>query len=86
MATMSIDINIDNETKAKAQEVFAGLGLDISTAVSLFLQQTASENRTPLCPTSLPKRKNRAKIGGWEGKINVPDNFNDPMEEFEGYM
>ena len=27
-----------------------------------------------------------AKLGGWEGKITVADDFNEPMDEFKEYM
>jgi len=26
------------------------------------------------------------QLGGWEGKIFMSDDFNDPMDEFEEYM
>jgi len=28
-------------------------------------------------------KKKTAKLGGWEGKIYMADDFNEPMEEFE---
>ena len=28
----------------------------------------------------------RAKLGGWEGKILMSDDFNAPMEEFREYV
>jgi len=27
-----------------------------------------------------------AKLGGWEGKISMSDDFNEPMEEFKESM
>jgi hypothetical protein len=30
--------------------------------------------------------KKTAKLGGWEGKITLSDDFNAPMQEFEEYM
>jgi len=26
------------------------------------------------------------KLGGWEGKISISSDFNDPMDEFKEYM
>jgi len=28
----------------------------------------------------------QAKLGGWEGKISMSDDFNEPMEEFKESM
>ena len=41
MAKTSTNISIDTDIKAKAQELFADLGLDLSTAINMFLH---SEN------------------------------------------
>ena len=37
MAKISTSISVDADVKAQAQELFAELGLDLSTAVNLFL-------------------------------------------------
>lgn len=39
MAMSNINIRIDAEKKAKAQELFSSLGMDMSTAINLFIQQ-----------------------------------------------
>lgn len=39
MATAPTQIRIDKETKQQASELFATLGLDMSSAVNLFLRQ-----------------------------------------------
>lgn len=41
------NIYIDPETGAKAQELLADLGLDLSTAVNIFLRQMIRENAIP---------------------------------------
>ena len=38
MAKISTNISIDSETKRQAQALFSELGLDLSTAVNLFLR------------------------------------------------
>ena len=38
MATTNINIRTDSEIKAQAQAIFASLGLDMTTAVNLFLR------------------------------------------------
>ena len=47
MAKTTANISIDSEVKAKAQELFADLGLDLSTAIGLFLRQAIRENAIP---------------------------------------
>lgn len=31
---------------------------------------------------TIPKRK----LGGLEGKVNLPDDFNEPLDDFKDYM
>ena len=41
------NISIDEETKRKAQELFADFGMDLSTAINIFLRQAIRENAIP---------------------------------------
>lgn len=47
MAKVSTSISIDSDVKAKAQELFADFGLDLSTAINIFLRQAIRENGIP---------------------------------------
>lgn len=47
MPKVSTNISIDAETKAKAQELLADLGLDLSTAINVFLRQMVRDNAIP---------------------------------------
>jgi len=47
MAKVSITITIDADVKAKAQELFSDLGIDLSTAINIFLRQSIRENAIP---------------------------------------
>ena len=40
MAMTNINIRIDADKKLKAQELFSSLGLDMTTAINLFIQQS----------------------------------------------
>jgi DNA-damage-inducible protein J len=40
MATANINVRTDAALKAQAQQIFESIGLDLSTAVNLFLRQT----------------------------------------------
>ncbi len=47
MSKVSANISIDSEVKAQAQVLFADLGMDLSTAVNVFLRQAIRENGMP---------------------------------------
>ncbi len=48
MAKVSTNISIDADTKAKAQSLLADFGMDLSTAVNIFLKQMVYENAFPI--------------------------------------
>jgi len=84
MASVNINIRTDAEVKKAAQELFARLGMDMSTAVNIFLRQAIYKNTLPL--EIAPPSVNVAKVGGWEGKIWMSDDFDEPLEDFKEYM
>jgi len=47
MNDTSITIRMNSETKAKAQELFNSLGLDMSTAINMFLNEAIEFNGIP---------------------------------------
>ena len=47
MAMSNINIRIDADKKLKAQELFSSLGLDMSTAINMFIQQAIEFNGIP---------------------------------------
>ena len=85
MATTNINIRVDNEIKTQAQDVFASLGLDMTSAINVFLRQAIREKGIPFAVTCSPSKKAR-QLGGWEGKIWMADDFDAPMEDFEEDM
>jgi len=85
MATTNINIRTDSELKTKAQLILTDLGFDMSTAINVFLNQVVNKQSIPFEISKSPVNNKTAKLGGWEGKISVSDNFNDPMEEFLEY-
>ena len=46
---------------------------------------TDSELKAESYEISKTKPAKQPKFGGWEGKIFMSDDFNEPMEEFEEY-
>ena len=56
MATVPTQIRIDREIKAQATALFFSLGLDMSSAVNLFLRQCVLRRGIPF-PIEMPKDK-----------------------------
>jgi len=91
MAVIDINIRTNSELKTKAQAVLDDLGLDMSTAINDFLEEVVYRKAIPPFGFGKPhihaqNTKKGAKLGGWEGKIVMSDDFNEPMEEFKEYM
>ena len=82
MATTNINIRTDSELKAKSQAVLADLGLDMSTAINMFLTQVVYKQAIPFDIVKPSGKTKTSKLGGWEGKITMSSDFNEPMEEF----
>jgi DNA-damage-inducible protein J len=47
MATTNINVRVDNELKAQAEALFADLGLNMSTAINMFLRSAVSHDGLP---------------------------------------
>ena len=47
MATAVLQTRVDTETKLEAESLFDSLGLDIPTAIRLFLRQSINQQRIP---------------------------------------
>jgi DNA-damage-inducible protein J len=79
MATTNINIRTDSELTAKSQAVLRDLGLDMSTAINVFLSQIVNRQATPFEIAKPSVKTKTAKLGGWEGKIAMSADFNKPM-------
>ena len=47
MAKVSTSISLDSDVKCQAQELFSDLGLDLSTAINIFLKQSIRDDGFP---------------------------------------
>jgi len=91
MASTTIQIRVDEKLKREAQKVYRAIGLDTSSAVKLFMQQSVNTQSLPLpeikCPfpnhTIPPKKlaqyEREAKWAIKHGKryTNVDQMFRD---------
>lgn len=44
MATSNINVRVDSELKEEAEDLFKDLGLNMSTAITMFLKSAVSNN------------------------------------------
>ncbi|MDR3164572.1 MAG: type II toxin-antitoxin system RelB/DinJ family antitoxin [Synergistaceae bacterium] len=84
MSITNINISTDSEIKAKAAAILADLGLDMSTAFNIFLRQVINRRGIPFAIIQTPIKE--PKPGGWEGKIWMSDDFDEPLSDFNEYM
>ena len=47
MATSNINVRVDSELKSQAESLFADLGLNMSTAITMFLKSAVSRDGIP---------------------------------------
>ena len=97
MTTANINVRTDAKIKAQAQQIFESIGLDLSTAVNLFLRQTVRANNLPFIvgtlniqpdglQSSLPNLRTKPLYGCAKEKIWIADDFDLPLDDFEEYM
>jgi DNA-damage-inducible protein J len=93
MATANINVRTDAALKAQAQQIFESIGLDLSTAVNLFLRQTVKANNLPFSlgmsyppPAGSAAAKRASRYGVWKGKYSLPKDFDAPLGDFDEYM
>lgn len=72
MATAPTQIRIDADTKKQATELFNNLGLDMSSAVNLFLRQCIMRNGLPFS-VELPKY-NQSTLNAMEEAKSISRN------------
>ena len=76
MAKVSTSISIDADVKVKAQELFADLGMDLSTAINVFLRQAVYEHSFPFdIRREIPNADTVAAMREAEEMSKHPENF-----------
>ena len=84
MAKTTANISIDSEVKAKAQELFGELGLDLSTAIGIFLRQAIRENAIPFEITrDVPNEETKKAIENTKKGVGLSKGFNSVSELME---
>jgi len=95
MTATNVNICIGGELEMRAQSVLASLGLDVPTAVNIFLTQVVNKGTLPddfdepldiVLPKKKPKRTRAEVFGCMRGKFKMADDFDAPLEDFKEYM
>ena len=81
----NINIRVDNTVKKEAQDIFSSMGLDMTTAINIFLRQAIRQRSIPFSISADPAKK-IPKQGCMKGKIWMADDFDAPLEDFKEYM
>ena len=85
MAVTNISISVDSDIKSEAQDLLDSLGLDLATAIKMFLLQTIKRRGIPFTIVDAPL-KAAPKPGCMKGKIWMSEDFDEPLDDFKEYM
>ena len=68
----TIQVRVDNELKANVDELFASLGLDISTAIQMFLMTAMQTRELPFNINEISDRDDNIRRAIADRKAGVP--------------
>ncbi|HET5543687.1 TPA: type II toxin-antitoxin system RelB/DinJ family antitoxin [Streptococcus pneumoniae] len=84
MSKMSISIRLDSEVKEQAQQVFSNLGMDMTTAINIFLRQAIQYQGLPFYVRLDENRKLLQALTDLDQNRNMSQSFesvSDLMED-----
>lgn len=84
MSKMSISIRLDSEVKEQAQQVFSNLGMDMTTAINIFLRQAIQYQGLPFDARLDENRKLLQVLTDLDQNRNMSQSFesvSDLMED-----
>ena len=86
---VQISTSIDENTKRRFDEVCETFGLTPSSAMSMLITNAVRQNSIPFDEEARPKTAERTReevFGCARGRFNIPDDFNESLEDFAEYM
>jgi DNA-damage-inducible protein J len=88
MATTNINVRVDKELKQSAESLFADLGLNMSTAITMFLKSAVNHDGIPFeVRRGTPNAETRAALAEYAAMKAHPErykryrSFDDLMDE-----
>ena len=85
-ANTNINIRVNNDVKNKAQDLFSALGLDMTSAINIFLRQAIRKNGIPFELLAESPQKKTRQFGRLKGKMWMADDWDAPLADFKEYM
>ena len=83
MSATTMNIRVDSEVKNSAKKVFSELGLDLTTAVNIFLRQSIRENGIPFdLRLNTPNEETKKAIKESEQGIGMSESFKTAKDLF----
>ena len=84
MAKVSTNVSIDADIKKQAQELFAELGMDLSTAINTFIRQSLRQRSIPFEITAdVPNEETKRAIENVRNGIGLSRGFQSVSELME---
>ena len=84
MATTNINVRVDSELKVQAETLFADLGMNMSTAINIFLKSAVNYNGLPFeVKRSTPNAETTSALKEYTEMKNNPSAYKryDSFEE-----
>jgi DNA-damage-inducible protein J len=88
MATANINVRVDSSLKQAAESLFSDLGLNMSTAITMFLKSAVSHDGIPFeVRRVIPNAETRAALAEYKAMKEHPelykryDSFDDAVKE-----
>ncbi|CKB64203.1 addiction module antitoxin%2C RelB/DinJ family [Streptococcus pneumoniae] len=83
MSKMSISIRLDSEVKEQAQQVFSNLGMDMTTAINIFLRQAIQYQGLPFDVRLDENRKLLQVLTDLDQNRNMSQSFESVLDLME---
>ena len=84
MAKVSTNVSLDADIKKEAQELFAELGMDLSTAINIFIRQALRQHAIPFEITAdFPNEETIRAIENVRNGIGLSRGFHSVSELME---
>lgn len=84
MSATTMNIRVDREVKDNAKMIFAELGMDLTTAVNIFLRQSIREHGIPFkLKLDIPNEETKKVLRESEKGIGMSKKFSSTEELFE---
>lgn len=79
MATAILQTRVDNSVKQEAESLFASLGLDMTTAIRLFLKQSINQQRLPFDIVPPQYNFSEKTLAAIDEKTNRDESFDNSI-------